>query len=206
MQSEQHPKTIFFIDDPRIRLNLGCGQRLISGFQNIDIEEPENLEKVLEANPEEDKETFFTKADVRNLGNIFEENYADEIHAYHLLEHFSFPEAKIALQHWLSVLKPGGVIVLELPDVTKCAMNLLQAHTSQDANLVMRMGLLGIYGEQDVNKPYMQHKFGYWPEFLCEVLVEAGFEGPLVMETKTKEFTRGVRDFRVEARKPNNDE
>lgn len=49
----------------------------------------------------------------------YADNSVDEIRASHILEHFTFAEARDALTEWVRVLKPGGRIRLAVPDFDK---------------------------------------------------------------------------------------
>jgi ubiquinone/menaquinone biosynthesis C-methylase UbiE len=82
-----------------IKLNLGCGELLIPGFINCDL-----------YNPKAD-----VKCDVKSLP--YEDNSVDEIYASHIIEHFDFFEALKVLQEWKRVLKVGGKLVVETPDL-----------------------------------------------------------------------------------------
>jgi len=82
-----------------IRLNLGCGDLLMKGWVNVDLY----------------CELADVKSDVRKLP--FPDEYADEIYSSHVIEHFHFKEAFEVLREWNRVLKPGGKITLETPDL-----------------------------------------------------------------------------------------
>ena len=77
-----------------LKLNIGAGSTIISGFTPID----------------------------RKLGSeayplSYPDNSVDEIRASHILEHFSFAHAQQALKEWTRVLKPGGRIRIAVPDL-----------------------------------------------------------------------------------------
>jgi predicted SAM-dependent methyltransferase len=84
-----------------IKLHLGCGDRKIAGFINIDIREdvrPDIVDNAFE----------LTK---------FENNSVDLIYSSHMLEHLSRKDSMRALQRWFAVLKTGGVLRLSVPDL-----------------------------------------------------------------------------------------
>lgn len=79
-----------------VKLNIGAGRSKIEGFTPID----------------------------RRFGQeafplAHETDSVDEIRASHILEHFSFRDAQLALREWVRTLKPGAKIRLAVPDVTK---------------------------------------------------------------------------------------
>jgi SAM-dependent methyltransferase len=85
-----------------VKLNLGCGTHKRNGFINIDAGEYCCPDLV---------------ADVLSLP--YDDNYADEIYAGHLMEHFKPSQIITALREWRRVLKPGGVIIIVIPDFIK---------------------------------------------------------------------------------------
>jgi len=82
-----------------VRLNMGCGPFPMQGFTNIDQFEAVNPDLV---------------CDVTALP--YEPGTVSEIYAGHILEHFRFDEGKKVLRYWLTLLKPGGLISVVVPD------------------------------------------------------------------------------------------
>ncbi len=83
-----------------IKLNLGCGDKILDDYVNVDIASERAGKK-----PD-------VISDIRKLDN-FPDNYADEIMAIHVVEHFWRWEVVNVLTEWVRVLKPGGKMVLE---------------------------------------------------------------------------------------------
>lgn len=81
-----------------VKLNIGAGDTVIPGWTPIDRK-------------------FGTEA----YPLAYADNSIDEIRASHILEHFTFREAREALTEWVRVLKPGGTIRIAVPDVDKAA-------------------------------------------------------------------------------------
>lgn len=89
-----------------MKLNLGCGNKKIYGFTNIDGR--------AEVNPD-------IVCDVSNISKKFKE--VELIYASHVLEHFPFKANKFytttcydLLADWHKSLKKGGVLRLAIPD------------------------------------------------------------------------------------------
>ena len=81
--------------DTSIRLNLGCGNKKVDGFIGVDIKDADIV------------------ADIRDLP--FEDESVDEIMAIHVCEHAYQHEIVAMIREWLRVLKPNGMMALELP-------------------------------------------------------------------------------------------
>jgi predicted SAM-dependent methyltransferase len=84
--------------EDRIRLNIGCDRTQIGGFLGVDFNPDVNPDVLAPA----DKLPY-------------EDNTVDEIYASHVLEHL--PYENKALEEWLRVLKPGGLLTVAVPDI-----------------------------------------------------------------------------------------
>ena len=85
----------------KIKLNLGCYDRKIYGFVNVDVRE--------DVEPDVVDDAFKL--------HKFEDNSVDLIYACHMLEHGDYKESEQALIRWREVLKPGGTLRLAVPDM-----------------------------------------------------------------------------------------
>lgn len=83
-----------------LKLNLGCNDKPIDGFINIDFIPLPSVDIV---------------DDARYLRK-FEEASVDLIYASNILEHLGRWEYKIALQRWYALLKQGGILRISVPD------------------------------------------------------------------------------------------
>jgi len=82
----------------KLKLNLGCGRRILKGYINIDSNPVENV----------------VVMDVRILE--FADEAMDEILAEFVLEHIPYYEVPETLWEWWRVLKQGGILKLMVPD------------------------------------------------------------------------------------------
>lgn len=165
-----------------MRLNIGSGNRRLPGYRNIDAVPRAGVDMV-------------APADEIPLPDAC----ADEVLAVHLLEHFFEWEVPEVLTEWARLLRPGGLLVLELPDLLKCARNLCEQRPEKKPG---QLTLWGIYGDATLKDPWMMHKSGWWFERLAPVVQAVGFVDISEHDTQYHPTGRGVRDFRLEARKP----
>lgn len=157
----------------QVRLNLGAGKQVLDGWVSVDLAGDPDI-----------------RADVRELP--LPDDYADEIQAIHLFEHIYRWEADAVLAEWFRVLKPGGRLSLELPDLLKCCANIL-------GGMGERAGLWGLYGNPEYLDPLMCHRWAYSFEELRRMMKQAGFPRPRI---RPVQFHKKYRDMRVEAIKP----
>lgn len=83
----------------KVILNIGCGKTRIPGSIGVDVVDIENYVDVVH--------------DLNVTPYPFEDNYADEIHLYHVLEHLQEPLKKLEELH--RILKPGGKLHIRVP-------------------------------------------------------------------------------------------
>ena len=96
----------------------------------------------------------------------FESESVDEIYCAHALEHVSIRQVQPTLNEWFRVLKPGGILTLQVPDLAWCMIQWL-------ANPTTGFELMRIFGNQEHAGEY--HKCGFTPQILAHQLAAAGF-------------------------------
>lgn len=165
-----------------MKLNVGCGNRRLEGYTGIDVVQRDAVDIV-------------APADKVPLAD----GCADEVQAIHLLEHFFEWEVPSVLAEWHRLLRSGGSLVLEMPDIIKCARNLIRGVSE---NKPGQLTYWGAYGDPTTRDPFMMHKFGWTFKTLKPVVEAAGFVNVAERDTKFHPRGRGVRDFRLEAWKP----
>lgn len=82
--------------------------------------------------------------DVRDLGHMPADS-VDEIRAVDILEHLSYRDTVPALKEWARVLKPGGLIFIQVP----AADVMMDDYTSGRYNYLLE-GLPEAFAEEDV--------------------------------------------------------
>jgi predicted SAM-dependent methyltransferase len=142
-----------------LRLNLGCGHLPHEGYVNVDGRELPGVDLV---------------ADVAALPLAAGE--VDEIFASHLVEHFSRRYLQdLLLPYWYSLLSPGGVLRLILPD----AQGMLKAYA--EGEMSFDDLVLVTFGKQDYDGDF--HYSMYTPEAMKEVLQAVRFDSIEVVAT-----------------------
>ena len=167
-----------------MRLNVGCGKRILDGYVNIDAVPREGVDIVAPA----------LKIPLSGGG-------AEELMAIHLFEHIEPWDAPKALAEWHRLLAPGGLLVLEMPDIVKCAQNLIKLIDRGDPKQLASLAMHGIYGDASLKDPWMLHRWGYTFKTLAPMLKAAGFTKIREATTQWHPIGRAHRDFRVEARR-----
>lgn len=167
-----------------IRLNIGCGGRNVEGFIGVDAV-PRPAAKIV------------AKADSIPL----EDGTVSEIMAIHLWEHFYRWECAGVLKEWKRLLKPGGKLVLELPNLIKVCENIIR-NRMVGGKHPDQLGMWGAYGDPRECDPYMSHRWGWSPETLTAFLKEHGFIKIVEKPTQWHPAGRVYRDMRIEAIKP----
>ncbi len=126
------------IQEDLIKLHLGCGDKKLNGYINIDIREDVNPDLV---------------DDIGSLKNINKDS-VDVIYASHVLEHFGRHEYINVLSRWYDVLKPNGVLRISVPDFES-----ISEYYNQTKDLPKVIGML--YGGQTYKENYHYHTWDY---------------------------------------------
>lgn len=155
-----------------IKLHLGCGQRRLSGFINIDMN----------WSPATDY-----RCDIARLP--CPDSSVARIETYHVIEHIPRPRVEQVLGEWYRVLEPGGVLVIECPDFRGAVDEWLAGNEER---------MYTIFGRQRF--PGDAHHWGYTEESLSELVRQVGFAGVSTLPARDY-HTRSAPCIRVEAAK-----
>ena len=134
-----------------VKLNLGCGNRKIYGFTNVDIN-PNVRPDIVD--------------DIVHLYQ-FKAKTIDLIYVSHTFEHLDYNECVLAANRWYEVLKDGGILRLAVPDLDKICAHFLLHH-----NLKVARSFL--WGGQ--KNQYDYHKSGWTFDTLGGLLRTKGFK------------------------------
>ena len=157
-------------------LNVGCGyplrQRLHKHFQG-----PEWCEVRLDVDPAVRPDIVCSMTDMSPVAS----QSVDAVWSSHNLEHLHRHEVPAALAEFIRVLKPGGLLLMTLPDLRQVA-ELVVADRLEDEAYVSPSGpvsaldmIFGHTASLASGYPFMAHKTGFTQRTLQTLLVEAGF-------------------------------
>ncbi len=134
--------------DTPLRLHLGCGERHLDGYVNIDFRKTCATDLV---------------CDIRRLP--YPSGSVAAIETYHVIEHLARHDFPKALGVWYQMLVVGGRLIIECPDFDGAVKEYVEGNEKRIDNI---FGLQRFPGDA--------HQFGYNFERLREVLREAGFK------------------------------
>lgn len=155
-----------------VRLNVGCGDKKIPGYIGIDV--VDRGQEIV--------------ADIRHIP--LPDNYADELLSVHVVEHLFFWEAKDVIEEWRRILKIGGKMVIECPNLLRVMRHLFETGEFTDT-----MFWFPLYGNQHLKDPLMCHKWGYIPESLIDLMKLAGLNN--VHQEPAQFKQKEKRDMRI---------
>jgi hypothetical protein len=164
-----------------IKFNMGCGQDKIPGYMGVD-----------KHNPAAD-----IKLDLFDLD--LPDSCADEVIASHVIEHLPMHRASEALSNWLRLLKPGGRLVMEQPDLEEmCRDFLSQDEKERFMTTVCIYGAAaepGVEGTKE-NGALSPHLWGYTTKSLSDLTKAVGFKDVQVLPATGP---HPGKNFRLEA-------
>lgn len=171
-----------------MKINFACGKQTWDGWYCIDaVQHPKASRPV-------DLLHAFRFNDCALVNRLpLDDCVANEVHAYHFIEHVYQWEAAAILHEFKRLLKPSGKLVLELPNIELACKNLLSGSTDQ-------FSMWPLYGDPGTRDVYMCHRWGYTRETIGKLLKTCGFRQISVLKPQTH-GARKNRDMRVECLK-----
>lgn len=166
-----------------IKLNLGSGGIEVPGYLSVD--------------------KYDYRASI--IMDVFDMELPDcsvqEILASHLFEHTNPYGAMDLLRKWFKVLKPGGKLIMELPNLEELCKEFLKG--DKWAKYGVANCIYGSVNSKDgtVGEITAPHLFGWWPEIMVEHLAWAGFSDIVILPEQIP-HPGGHCNMRVEATKP----
>lgn len=170
LQPELNPQT------QKRFLNVGCGsagpERLPECFQQEDWQQIR-----LDINPAVQPDII---ADLTDLSAV-QTGSVDAVYSSHNIEHLYLHETTVALQEMHRVIRPGGFLLVTLPDLQQVAKLIAKGKLSEEiyrspVGPITPLDML--YGHQasvERGNTYMAHKCGFDKHSLSSALLDVGF-------------------------------
>ena len=131
-------KTFFYliqkekkIDNLEVKLNLGCGNEYKDGWVNIDVDKSVRTDIC---------------CDFMNLKKYFKPNSVDLIYMIHSISYLNLWESLLFFEDALDLLKKGGRLELEFPDIKKCSKIIVEY---DDKNNYLQCAFVGSNSNKD---------------------------------------------------------
>lgn len=160
-----------------MKLHLGCGQKYLEGYINIDF--PSSEHTVQDTSVADEFHNLFEL--------IYPKDAINEVRLHHVFEHFDRATVCAFMSGWNSWLKMGGRLHIEVPDFeTSFKKNMSFFNRDKFEGV----GLRHIFGSQEAS--WAVHYEGYSEKLLKKVFQAFGFEVKIVNKTKYK------RTFNIE--------
>lgn len=175
-----------------IRLDLGSGHKKQAGWVSVDFQ-VERKKYTADGGVQEEGAFIAPHVEADLLKLPFPDDYADEIRAIHVIEHFQPWDAPKALAEWVRVLKPGSEIAIECPCLDK-VIKLFDV-----PNIPPYMTYWGLFGDPRLEDPLMMHKWCYGEGQLKRLMQGAGLVN---VHGEVPQFHIPARDMRVVGMKP----
>ena len=158
-------------------LHIGCGSYRPDAL-HATFQESGWREIRVDINPSTKPDIVASMTDL----SAVESNSADAIWNSHALEHLFAHEVPIALKEFLRVLRPGGHVLMRMPDLQKAAALLLDigphaaAYQSPSGPITPVDVLFGHTASIAKGETFMAHKTGFTRDSIIQHLKTAGFQ------------------------------
>jgi len=157
-------------------LNVGCGYPLRQKLHPY-FHRPEWREIRLDLDPAVKPDIVCSITDISPVAA----DAVDAVWSSHNLEHLQRHEVPLALAEFLRVLKPGGLLLLTLPDLQQVARFIVEdrledsAYLSQSGPITPLDMIFGHTASLARGNQFMAHRTGFTARTLHKLLIEAGF-------------------------------
>ncbi len=158
-------------------LLLGSGGQESVGFLNTDIDMFPNVDMQLDA-------TIFPYP--------FEDNYFENVHNSHMIEHIQKDKVPDMIKEWYRILQPKGQCIVDVPDIEGGIVMYIEGEQEKALDL--------IYGNTE--RDTQAHKWGWTYRTLAPLFIKAGFSE--VHEEESTDYhlvNCGIPTFRIRATK-----
>ncbi len=172
----------------KVKLHLGCGGMRWQDFINVDLY-PYDTSVQDRSRSGCEADVF---ADMRALG--LADNSIDEIFTSHTIDHFTRWDAVDMLKDWHRMLKPEGILIIEVADFVRCILWLFHPRRKK-----RRLAMSQFYGNQLDRIEFETHRYVWSARELLGVLREIGFRKVLCNHKPLTHYPG--RDMRIVVKK-----
>jgi len=170
--------------DGKVRLHLGCGNDYWPGYVNIDSSQVADLDLCL---------------DFSQIGEYYMDSSVAEVVMIHCLSYLRLWEARDLFKDIYRLLETSGRLIIELPDLAKCAQKVLDSEGNLDSYLEAARGIYAFdLGQIAHREMYTSYCFGWSSWHLSLELKKVGFRQVNICAPKTH-GQMDLRDTRLEA-------
>jgi SAM-dependent methyltransferase len=179
----------------KVVLHVGCGpanpQKLHPLFRDGSWREVR-----LDINPAVQPDVIASTTDMRAVSDAS----ADAVWSSHNLEHLFAHEVPAALAEFRRVLRPGGFVLITLPDLQTVCEQLVQRGPlaplyQSPAGPITALDILYGHGASVARgNTFMAHHTGFTAESLGQALTEAGFVNVTVRRDRFDLWARGFKE------------
>ena len=160
----------------KVVLHVGCGPYDPTALPE-QLRTPDWREVRLDIDPTVNPDLIGSMTDMSAVLN----NSVDAVYSSHNLEHLYAHEVPIALAEFYRVLKPGGFVLITLPDIQAVAQHVAQGNLEEPLYIsavgpITALDIL--YGLRTAianGNHFMAHRTAFTAKTLCQKLEQAGF-------------------------------
>lgn len=173
------------VPEKGFRLNCGCGRHVLDGWVNCDLAISPHAGRPPEL-----------LCDISSIP--LPDASVSELMGIHIWEHIYYWDCESVLAEWRRLMRPNALLVLEMPDLFKYCANILEGRAGKHPD---QLGMWGLFGDPRDRNPLMLHRWGWTFSTLAPFLSARGFTDCIEAETEWHSVGKGVRDFRITARR-----
>jgi len=144
-----------------VKLHLGCGQKCLAGYLNIDFP--------LENHSVQQKSVADLHADITSLN--YPQGTVGEVRLHHVFEHFRRPTAAAFLASWNRWLIDGGRLHIEVPDLYRSCLTIVNPLSSFHRKAITERHLFGSH-----EASWAIHYEAYTADLLSGMMRAFGFK------------------------------
>jgi len=165
-----------------IRLHLGCGPVKLPDYLNVDGEYCAGDPEII----------------IHDIAEVYPipDNCVDEILSVHVIEHIEHWKIRGMLSEWHRILRPGGQVAVEWPDLLKACVLIVDNPDSliSDDRRILKKTINSVFGNSKYQNRAMMHAYGYSVASMSRLFTETGFS---IVRSENNLYAKTESDSRV---------